>query len=639
MYKKKKNQRKTNKTLKYCLYLCRNFQGIGNLHTMRYILVLFVNLQVFICFSQSSSSEVINRTSHFILNSNGMVQIDTVLMQINDRNADTEILIPYSKGDKVNVDNVWIEDQAGNIIRKLKKSDLKDRSFISSISLYEDDLVKYFDLKYDQFPYRIFYTSRINYAKSMNVIDINQVRAKTPVRAATLIVEVPLNDSIKYTYENVESLEILAQERFKKYIWKYGYTPPPSIEIYGLDRDLKAPSIHIVPLHFKYGEPGSFASWKSFGNWVFRLNKNKDKLTAEESQRVDNLLRNTDSKRRKVEILYRYLQDYTRYINVSIKLGGLQTYPASYVCNNKYGDCKALTNYLQSMLKYAGIKSYYTLIEAGTKIPELDIDFPSQVFNHVILTVPLEKDTVFLECTDKNIPFGYIGTFTQGRKALLIDENDSRLIRVPALRPDDVLCSRTIRIQPDIQEIHLSEIQRGYKYEFFNYAGKELGKDKIGNIIRNHIFSGKAELIEYHLKNDNRQSAEISLTARFKAENLYKEYGKNVILPPFPMEIKNFETPDRRTIGVQLNYPEFYKDTVIYEIPGKQISGIPEKVSVETDFGKYEISFELKDNALVCYKTFLLYADKYPFERYEEFFRFIQTMENIEMKNIHIETL
>lgn len=625
--------------MKNGLYLCANFWYFDDLRTMRHIAVLLVIFQSLICFPQPSSSEVINRTSHFMLNSNGMVQADTVMIQINDRHADTEILIPYSKGDKVNVDNVWIEYPAGNIIRKLKKNEIKDRSFISSISLYEDDFVKYFDLKHDQYPYRIYYTSRINYAKSLNIIDIDHSRGKTPVRSATLIVEVPLGDSIRYRYKNAGTLQIDTQERYKKYSWKYGYTPPFSIEIYGLDEDLKAPSIHIVPLHFKYGESGSFASWQSFGNWVFRLNKNKDKLTAQEQQRVDNLLRVAGNKRQKVEILYRYLQDYTRYINVSIKLGGLQTYPASYVCENKYGDCKALTNYLQSMLKYAGIKSYYTLIKAGTKIPDLEVDFPSQAFNHAILTVPLEEDTVFLECTDKNIPFGYMGTFTQGRQALLIDEDESRLIQVPALQPEEVLCSRTINIKPDVQEIHLSEVQRGYRYEFFNYAAKELGKDKVEETIRNHIFSGKAELIDYHLNPANGQSAEISLAARFKIDNIYKEYGKNIILPPFPIGVKNFETPDQRTIGVQLDYPEFYKDTVIYDIAGKQISTIPEKVSIETDFGNYEIYFELKGNTLVCCKSFFLYAGKYPFERYDEFFRFIQMVKNNETKNIHIETL
>lgn len=607
---------------------------------MRHITVLFVIFQSLACLSQSSPSiEIINRTSHFIMNSNGMVQIDTVLMQINDRSADTEILIPYSKGDRIKIDNAWIEDQEGNIIRALKKNEIRDRNFISSISLYEDDFVKYFDLKHDKFPYRIFYVSWIHYTKSLNIIDMDHVRSKTPVHSNTLIVEVPINDSIRYKYENVESPEISIQNRFRKYTWKYGYTPPASSEIHSLEDDIKAPYIHIVPLQFKYGEPGSFDSWQSFGNWIFRLNRNKDKLTEEESLRVDNILKNIDNEKEKVKILYRYLQDYTRYINVSIKLGGLQTYPASYVCTHKYGDCKALTNYLQSMLKHAGIKSYYTLVDAGTKISEPDTDFPSQAFNHVILTVPLAGDTVFLECTDKNIPFGYVGTFTQGRQALLVDENDSRLIRIPALQPDNVLCTRTITVKLESQEIHLTENQKGYRYEFFNYAAKELGKDRVDDIIRRQIFSGRAEVIEYTLLPSDRQSPEIALDAHFKAENLYKEYGKNIILPPFPLEIKNFETPTQRRTGIQFDYPEFYKDTVIYEINGKQILHIPEKISIATDFGKYEISFVLEENALICYKSFLLYPGRYPLERYEEFFRFIQTMKNNETKNIHIETL
>ena len=145
---------------------------------MKNIALLFFIFRSIITLSQSPpSSEVIRLTSHFILDNSGMTQIDTVLIQINDRNADTEILIPYSKGDKIKIDNARIEDKDGNIIRILKKNEIKDRSFISSISLYEDDFVKYFDLKYDQYPYRIFYVSRIQYAKSMNIIDIDHARS------------------------------------------------------------------------------------------------------------------------------------------------------------------------------------------------------------------------------------------------------------------------------------------------------------------------------------------------------------------------------------------------------------------------------------------------------------------------------
>ena len=53
--------------------------------------------------------EIITRALQFTLAPEGMTRYDTVLLQINNRNADTEIQIPYSRGDKVNIGNVWIE--------------------------------------------------------------------------------------------------------------------------------------------------------------------------------------------------------------------------------------------------------------------------------------------------------------------------------------------------------------------------------------------------------------------------------------------------------------------------------------------------------------------------------------------------
>lgn len=604
---------------------------------MKALFIFLLYLSAFVCFSQTNDSEIVGVTSHYVLSDNRMIQIDTVLIQINNRSADTEILIQYSKGDKVSIDNVWIEDFSGKVIRKLKKNEIKDRSFISNISLYEDDFVKYFDLKHDVYPYRIYYTSKILYAKSLNAITINLSNSKIPRKLATLIIESPLNDSIKFRQRNVKKPTILLEGNAKKYVWKYSYTPSSLQEINYLQNDIKAPLIQIVPLNFKYGESGSFASWQTFGNWVYRLNKNKDKLPPEECKRIDMMLNNIDSDKEKVQILYRYLQDYTRYINVSINLGGLQTYPASYVCVNKYGDCKALTNYLQSMLKYAGIKSYYTLIRAGTKVSDVEADFPSQAFNHVILTVPLDRDTVFLECTDKNIPFGYLGTFTQNRQGLLIDEDESRLIATPALQPKEILCSRVLKVNALSAEIEISETLRGYKYEYYNFLSNELNNDEIKDFVRNNTLTGTADLLHYAFENKDRDDAEIKFSASFRVPNIYKEYGKNAILSPLPFYIPNYETPDKRTTGVQIDYPEFYQDTVIYEIPDKQIANIPENVSVESEFGKYQLSFEHKGNKLLCYKAFLLYTGRYSLDNYTDFFGFISAVKNSEHKNIHLE--
>lgn len=146
---------------------------------MRYIAILFAIFHSITCIPQhSSSSDIIKHTSHFFLGNNGMAQLYTMLIQINNRSADTEINIPYSKGDKVTINNIWIEDLEGNIILKLKNNDIKDRSYISSISLYENDFVKYFNVRHDIYPYRIYYTYNIKYAKSLNTIDIDYSNSK-----------------------------------------------------------------------------------------------------------------------------------------------------------------------------------------------------------------------------------------------------------------------------------------------------------------------------------------------------------------------------------------------------------------------------------------------------------------------------
>ena len=606
---------------------------------MQYIFIaLMLSLNLALLKSQTPPNlEVVSRTSHFNIAKNSMTAVDTVLIQINNRDADTEIIIPYSKGDKLNIGDAWIEDVSGNIVRKLRKKDIKDRSNISSIALYEDDFVKYFDLKHDVFPYRIYYTSRNQYARSLNTIDIDHARTKTPVRFSRVIVEVPLQDSIRYRYENIDEFTSSSDSRYKNLIWQYEYEPPVTEDTNPLKKDLRAPSIQIIPLNFHFGVEGSFESWESFGNWIFRLNKNRDKLTADEIKKIDELLKGTSSDRQRAEVLYRYLQNNTRYINVSIKLGGLQTHPASYVCNHKYGDCKALSNYMQAMLKHAGITSYYTLIDAGSIINEIDEEFPTQAFNHVILTLPIEGDTLFLECTNNNIPFGHIGTSIQGRKALLVDEENSHIIQIPNLEPADVITTRIITVEVENEVVILDEIAKGYKYELYNYLDSEISKSNVASILRDLIFTGKAEMTENKFIKNDRIKAEIGLKARFKAENLYRLYGNNLMLPYFSFGIKNYEDPSKRTTGIQIDYPEFYTDTVTYNINFDVIGDLPEPISIESDFGIYNQHFEIVESALVCYKSLLIYAGIYPLNVYNDFYQFISIAKSGENRKINLE--
>jgi hypothetical protein len=56
------------------------------------------------------------------------------------------------------------------------------------------------------------------------------------------------------------------------------------------------------------------------------------------------------------------MQNKTRYVNVSIGIGGWQPMIPEDVRRKGYGDCKGLTNYMKTLLDAAGIKSYYSVI-------------------------------------------------------------------------------------------------------------------------------------------------------------------------------------------------------------------------------------------------------------------------------------
>lgn len=607
---------------------------------MRYILVILLVIVNIVSYAQSYRSEIIQYTSLNQVKGDKLIRTDSVVLQINERmgDYDAEIFIPYSKGDKVSIENAHIEDLSGNVIRKLKNKDIEDRSFISDISLYSDDYVKSFNLKHSVYPYRIVYSYKITYSKFINAIALDYTEVKQPVKSGKIILETSINEPILFKQNRIDVPLVDTLSDVVCYTWHYSHTPLLQ-EVNRSLNDTEAPLIYAIPAHFKYGIEGSNESWQTFGNWIFRLNQNKDNLPLAEQEKISNLIAGIDGDKEKARLLYKYLQDHTRYINVSIKLGGLQTYPASYVSANGYGDCKALTNYMQTILKYAGIKSYYTLIKSGKDIIDTDPKYPSQAFDHVILTIPFGKDTTYLECTSKNTPFGYMGTFTQGRKALLIDETNSHLINIPALTLSDVLCHRDFRVDLNTSEIELLVVEKGIDYENTNYLASEVNQNIVNKYIRNNILSGSYDLHDFKIEKESRDSAEINMKVNSKIHNLYKEYGKNLIITPFPIKIPLYESPEKRTTNLQLDYPEHYKDCIIYQLAGRVLSKIPEDVELDSVFGRYSLTFAIKDDLLIVNKEIIVYSGRYSKSQYPDFYKFIISIKNNEQRNYYLELL
>lgn len=608
---------------------------------MRFLFFILYIFSSLIIYGQTPRSEFIKYVSHNKIDGDKLTRMDTVVLQINERqgDGDAKIYIDYTKGDKLSIGEAWIEDMNGNIVRKLKSKEIEDHSYISNISIYEDDFLKTFELKYNIYPYRIVYSYKKVFSRYLSAVNINYAESRIPVRSGIVIVETNPNQPVKYRQRNVEEPEVNEDAKSIKYEWKYSYNPSNEREKHASIKSLKAPFIQVLPINFKYGVKGSYENWQTFGDWVFQLNKKRDELTESEKQKISLLLTGVNDDLEKAKILYQYLQDYTRYINVSVNVGGFQAYPASYVCQNKYGDCKALTNYMQAMLKYVGIKSYYTLVRAGNRIWDIDMDFPEQVFNHVILTVPINQDTTYLECTSKSTPFGYVSTFIQGRKALLIDEGNSVFVDIPKQLPEDVLCTRNIKVDINSAKVEIAGMNRGSNYEYFTYLMTEANKNILERYIRDNILSGSYDLINYKVGEFDRNETQMTLNAECQVHNLFKAYGKNLILTPIPINVSFYESPEKRTQDVKIDFPEYYSDTIVYDISGYTISKIPENIHLESDYGNYTLTFEIEKDKLIIYKSVLIHAGEYTLSDYKSFYQFMVSVRNYENNNYYLDIL
>jgi hypothetical protein len=601
--------------------------------------VILLILPLYSCFAQDTENEILNWTSRNRISGNKLIRTDTIVLQINSRSGDydADIVLPYTNKDNLSIGDAWIEDKYGNVVRKLNKNEIKTRNAISGFSLYEDNFIKTFQLKYNIYPYKIVYSFQITYSDFFILFSWNpQYGRQLNINRFKISVEVPPNYPVKYRQRAVNEPQINKGETAVQYVWTGSYkSAKKEIEAGESERQ---PEITVLPLMFKYGEKGSWESWTSFGDWIVTLNRNMDVLPPNEKQNIDRLLSGITDKREKIRILYNYLQKYTHYINVKIDIGGLKSYPASYVSSNKYGDCKALSNYMKSMLAYAGIPAYYTLIYGGYRSENIDKSFPNQVFNHIIVTVPLDNDTIFLECTDKNIPCGYVGTFIQDRDAFMIIPGGSRFIKTPALTCDNVLSKRVIRID-EANNAEIEMVCRGEEYEKINYLFREDDKEQTDKYVQTRILSDiSSNVVAWKISESKNEQPEITLKANARLQNPVKKYGNNWVLPNFSHELPAFEIPEKRTEEVRIHFPIFLQDSIYYKLGVDSQFRLPDSVAIHTKYGSYTIKYKMTDdNNMLITKEMLIQSGKYTLDEYADFYNFISNIKNTEKKNIYVE--
>ncbi len=601
-----------------------------------FLLSFFILLQT-PTFCQDFDAEVINYTTNIKLANGKLITTENYEVKINNRSGEkyTHISIPSSQLLKTGNIEAFITDASGTVVKKLKNKDIIEKSAISSYSFYEDDYVKEFSLKHNTYPYTIHYSYQFQENQFIYLAYWTPVVYKDiPTRKANLTVDIPLSIKIKSSAKLINDSLITTTDERVIFKWTADYSDLINEENFSPPLSEFFPTVKIVPETFFYEKEGNTTNWKTLGKWTSEINEGLNNLPENEKRTILFLTKNCTNTKEKIRILYHYLQDQTRYINVSIETGGFKPYPASYVAQNKYGDCKALSNYFKTVLEVIGVKSYYTIIWAGSSIKEVDTSFVAPQFNHIILYIPDKENDIWLDCTS-DAAFDYLGTFTQNRYALIIDSNNSYLKKTPALKANDVLETRTIKVKytPQITETNFQEILKGEMYETVEQLNRLYSEEDKRKITRKYFLNDGHELTNYKINIFDRDSTKIEFIQKTSSSNIYMQYGNDIIIKNIPFQISSLKKPKDRILPIQIDYPIYKIDTINYEMPDGYLALFDTpKYEITAKFGSYQYFVKEENGNIKVVKKLLIHSGHYPLSEYNDFYNFIKDANNMEQK-------
>lgn len=342
------------------------------------------------------------------------------------------MVLGYDKLNEVKSFDLEVKDVlTGKTLKKAKLKDMGDAAVYSTMSVFDDHRYKYYEVTTAKFPIEVIIRSEVFSKTNFGLPSWTPVPFYNQKVTETIYaVNYPTEIGLKFKEIHLSGEKSQAElNGYTTMTWRENDLPVQAKD-FDSDDDHR---LLLAPVKFTLDQyQGEMSDWSQLAAWQFELNKGRDVLPEDFKAKVLEMVKGVNEPYEKVKILYSYLQKNFRYVSIQLGIGGWQTMTAADVIKYEYGDCKALTNLMKAMLEAAGVPAYYTLVYAGSNAEDIEVDFPSVQFNHVILQVQTDADPIWLECTSNLHPAGFLGNFTRDRHVLVTKEGGGYLTKTPA---------------------------------------------------------------------------------------------------------------------------------------------------------------------------------------------------------------
>ena len=556
---------------------------------------------------------------------------------LKEGHAWTDFVVPYNQWCKVTNIRARFYDAEGKLIRKMEKDEIRDRASHDGVSIYSDSRMKHVESSYGVLPYTFELEYEVKHTGLRSYPDWDtQARYFTAVQQSEYTLITPLSILAHFKAYNTDIKPVESQTSKEKTLkWTASNLAAVKSEPYCPPATHVLPWVAISPSTFELdGKKGSMTDWKSFGKFLYDLNKNRDAISLPLAAKIKEITASATNNKEKISLIYQYMQKNTRYVSVQLGIGGWQTYDANYVETNKYGDCKALSNFMKALLKVVGIDATLAIVRAGDNREQSPTeDFCTSAFNHMILFVPSEN--TWLECTSQDAPTGYLSDFTEGRRVLLITEDGGKLVKTPSSSiQSNTQVSKTEIILDENGGATLKNalLLRGSLHDSWRQMVKQYSKEEFQK-----GFQSSMKLPAFTIKTLDIQPSDVNPELSLNYEVTMAKFASKAATRLFvPINTHNpfDDTPsptEKRLLPIEIGGDGYSEnDEITISLPeGYDVESIPTKAfNLTSDFGSYVGSVEkLGDNKLLFKRQIEIRPVHLPADRFNDLRDFYKKMQ------------
>ncbi len=537
---------------------------------------------------------------------------------------------------KVKEIRAWLI-RGGGVVKKFGKDETIDRAADLN-DVYNESRVKMIDASDFADVGSVFGYQVVTESRSFFNQDVWAFQSRLPTLMSRYTVNLPTGwRASAVTFNHPQKVEPAVQG--STYVWEMRNLPPIDPEPLSPSVTNLAPRIAITYAPASVGEPSSsktFASWEDVSRWYTELSDQQVTLDDAIAGKARELTANSKTELEKICAIARYVQGL-QYISIQIGMGRFRPHTATEVFAKSYGDCKDKANLMRAMLKAVKINSYPVLIFSGdpTYVRE---EWPSPTqFNHAIIAIAVGKETVvptviehaklgrllIFDATDDNTTVGDLPFHEQGSFALVAAGDQGSLVRMPTTPPEanrmerqtQVVLTGEGAITAKVQERSQGQAAVSERGIFRTLSRSDYQK-AIETWITTGATSAKVNKIE---PVDDRLEGRFALDVDFTAER-YAQVMQERLLIFKPAIVSRLDslalTRTSRKAPVVLRSNAF-TETVRVKLPeGFEVDEMPDALKIETPFGNYTATYEVKDGQLLFTRSLQMRAMTIPVDQY-----------------------